>query len=419
VVEWARRALELAGPEDPVRVEALALLGLGLGWVGWPPAPHRVPTVDDALVARAGATLALDVDEVAARAAVASAAHEPTRAGSVWFAVWSYVWSVRAGVAVGAWDDAAADAERAVSLVAESGHDWLRPLARCAAVAVPAARGEWAAAEEHAAAAAAGSGDYELMVASAGVAGALVPVARGDHLGVLRALGPVAGLAERAGVQESGFWPWQDMFADALVSAGRFGEAEVFLAPHEEFAAARGRWSTVARLARVRGRLEAARGRLPEAEAAFGRAADSLQGVVAPFERALLDLVHGQTLRRAGQRRAAAKKLSAARERFAGLRARPYVERAEQELAACGLAPAKRNALDPSRLTSQELAVARLVAVGMSNRHVASELFISIKTVQFHLTHVYAKLGVSSRAELASRFRDDVTPDPSESPAGH
>ena len=48
VVEWARRALELAAPEDPVRVEALALLGLGLGWVGWPPAPHRAPTVDDA-----------------------------------------------------------------------------------------------------------------------------------------------------------------------------------------------------------------------------------------------------------------------------------------------------------------------------------------------------------------------------------
>ncbi|MDT0352416.1 LuxR C-terminal-related transcriptional regulator [Pseudonocardia charpentierae] len=419
VVEWARLALELAGPDDPVRVEALALLGLGLGWIGWPPAPHRAPTVDDALAARAGATLALDVDEVAARAAVACAAHEPTRAGSVWFAVWSYMWSVRASVAVGAWDDAAADAERAVSLVTESGHDWLRPLARCAAAAVPAARGEWAAAEEHAAAAVAGPGDYELMVASAGTARALVPAARGDHVGVLRALGPVAELVEQAGVDESGFWPWQDVFVDALVSAGRLGEAEVFLAPHEEFAAARGRWSTVARLARVRGRLEAARGRLPEAEAAFGRAAESLEGVVAPFERALLDLAHGQVLRRAGQRRAAAKKLSAARERLGGLRARPYVERAEQELAACGLAPAKRNALDPSRLTAQELAVARLVAVGMSNRHVASELFISIKTVQFHLTHVYAKLGVSSRAELASRFRDDVTSDLRGSPSGH
>ena len=55
------------------------------------------------------------------------------------------------------------------------------------------------------------------------------------------------------------------------------------------------------------------------------------------------------------------------------------------------MAPAKRREFDPSRLTAQELAVARLVAAGMSNRQVASELFISIK--KFHLTHVYAKLG--------------------------
>ena len=63
--------------------------------------------------------------------------------------------------------------------------------------------------------------------------------------------------------------------------------------------------------------------------------------------------------------------------------------------------------------------MARLVAVGMSNRHVASELFISIKTVQFHLTHVYAKSGVSSRAELASQFRDEPTTDPGEPLTGH
>ena len=73
--------------------------------------------------------------------------------------------------------------------------------------------------------------------------------------------------------------------------------------------------------------------------------------------------------------------------------------------------PAKRREFDPSRLTAQELAVARLVAEGMSNRQVASELFISIKTVQFHLTHIYAKLGVSSRAELAAHFRDTERPD--------
>jgi DNA-binding CsgD family transcriptional regulator len=57
-------------------------------------------------------------------------------------------------------------------------------------------------------------------------------------------------------------------------------------------------------------------------------------------------------------------------------------------------------------LTPQEQAVALLVAAGMSNRQVAGELFISVKTVQFHLTHIYTKLGVSSRAELAAQYRN-------------
>ena len=154
------------------------------------------------------------------------------------------------------------------------------------------------------------------------------------------------GLAERDGVDEPGFWLWQDVYADALVSAGRLAEAEVFLAPHEELAAVRGRGSMVAGLARVRGRLEAGRGRLPAAEAAFGRAVQVLERVELPFQRALVELAYGQVLRRAGQRRAAAERLSAARERLVGLRARPWVERCEQELAACGLAPAKRSDFD-------------------------------------------------------------------------
>jgi DNA-binding CsgD family transcriptional regulator len=370
VVEWARRAVDLAEPDDPVRVEAQALLDLGLDWQG--------------------------------------ITHGSSRAGSVWFAAWSNVRSAWAKFAAGAWDEAAAAAEHAVSLLEESGHEWLRPLALSAAVSVPAARGEWAAAEEHARAVSVRPGDYALMVVSGGVARASVPAARGDHKGVLQALEPVVALTEREGVDDPGLWPWHDLYAEALVSVGHIRDAEVFLVRHERAALARGWASMVGRLARVRGRLEAARGCLSAAEEAFARADEVGERV--PFEHGLSELAHGQVLRRVGQRRAAAELLSAARERFAGLGARPYLERCEQELAACGLAPAKRREFDPSRLTAQESAVARLVAAGMSNRQVASELFISIKTVQFHLTHVYAKVGVSSRAELAAHFRGGAGP---------
>jgi DNA-binding NarL/FixJ family response regulator len=165
----------------------------------------------------------------------------------------------------------------------------------------------------------------------------------------------------------------------------------------------------IAKLCRVRGRLESARGNAMDAEAAFHHGLQQLGQLPLPFDRALLELAHGQTLRRNGKRRAAAVQLQAAADRFATLEAQPYLERCERELIACGLSPTKRRTFDPSRLTAQELAVARLVADGLSNRAVAAELFVSIKTVQFHLTHIYSKLGLSSRAELAARLREDGT----------
>jgi DNA-binding NarL/FixJ family response regulator len=131
-------------------------------------------------------------------------------------------------------------------------------------------------------------------------------------------------------------------------------------------------------------------------------------GLSLPFPRALLELAFGQMLRRHGQRRLAVEQLAAARDRFVVLGARPYVERCDRELGASGLAPAKRHDFDPSRLTAQELAVAQLVARGLSNRQVGSELFVSVKTVQFHLTRIYSKLRVSSRAELAALFHGEA-----------
>ena len=84
----------------------------------------------------------------------------------------------------------------------------------------------------------------------------------------------------------------------------------------------------------------------------------------------------------------------------------PTCGAANGKWADAGLTPAKRGDVDPHRLTPQEQAVTRLVALGMSNRQVAAELFVSVKTVQFHLTHIYTKLDVGSRAELAAQYRE-------------
>ena len=247
-------------------------------------------------------------------------------------------------------------------------------------------------------------GDYELMVTAAAMARAEVATARGDHEGVLRALEPLV-VPARTEIVEPGLWPAPDLYIDALVSVGKLAEADELLDSFEPLAATRGHAAVLARWPGRAGACWPPAGRLTDAEDTFERALATFGELAMPFHRAQVELTYGQALRRAGKRRAAATQLHAAYVRFRELGATPYLRRCEREMGGCGLNPARRGDFDPHRLTPQERAVARLVAMGMSNRQVAAELFVSVKTVQFHLTHVYTKLGVGSRAELAAHYR--------------
>jgi len=247
---------------------------------------------------------------------------------------------------------------------------------------------------------------YERSVVALGLARARIGEARGDPDAVIAALDPVRRFAERDAVDEPGFWAWQDLLADALVAVGRFEEADGFLVGHEKLAAARGRRTQIARLARSRGVLEAAAGRAEDAEAAFAAALAATDGLAVPFERARIELAAGRFLRRAGQRRRAVDLLTAAQQRFTVLGASPYLERCNAELAASGLTPTKRNGRDRAGLTSQELVVARLAAQGLSNRGIADQLVVSIKTIEYHLRNAFGKLGVTSRRQLPDRLAE-------------
>lgn len=426
MTDWARRAIELAPLDDPARVDASAILGVGLAWLGRtseglavhesardrsPEGRHATSSGGLALT-MANGWLRLATDELsAARAQLSDAASSAFRAGSVRVAVYAFSWLARTNFCRGAWDEAVIDAERALALLLDTGHTWLRPLALWTATMVPAARGDWSAAEKHARSASAMGEEYEMMIVAGGLARAQLATARSDHQAVLRALEPLLVLADTSAINEPGFWPWHDLYGDALVSAHRVAEADDFLGPHEERARQRDQRSAVARLARVRGRIYAASGKVDDAEAAFQHGLQQLQGLSMPFERALLELAYGQVLRRDGKRRAAALQLQACNDTFVILGAQPYLERSERELVACGLTPSGRRDFDAQRLTPQELSVARLIAQGLSNRDIASELMLSVKTVQSHLTRAYSKLGITSRAQLAATFRSDAPSD--------
>jgi DNA-binding CsgD family transcriptional regulator len=189
-----------------------------------------------------------------------------------------------------------------------------------------------------------------------------------------------------------------------MVLDGRLAEADAFLRPHEDRARARKHRSALARLGYARGRLLGARGDLAAAQARFEESLAQLDGLPLRYDRARVNFAYGQTLRRAGKRREADAVIGTARELYLSLGARTYVARCDRELKAGGLHQL-RGSRDSVELTAQEEAVTSLVVQGLSNREVAAELYVSPKTVQYHLTRVYAKLGVRSRTELTALRR--------------
>ena len=138
----------------------------------------------------------------------------------------------------------------------------------------------------------------------------------------------------------------------------------------------------------------------PEAERRFEEALALHQATTSAFDRARTQLLYGEFLRRDRRRADARPHLRAAVETFASVHAALWEERARNELRATGEVVRRRDPEAIWQLTPQELQIARIVARGASNRDAATELFLSPRTVEYHLRKVFTKLGISSRAEL-------------------
>jgi DNA-binding CsgD family transcriptional regulator len=183
---------------------------------------------------------------------------------------------------------------------------------------------------------------------------------------------------------------------DALVAVNRFEDVE---AVYARLAAFDDPWQRAIG-ARCRAILAAVRGELAASIAEFEHALSAHEQLPMPLERARTLLAYGTTLRRAKQKRAARSRLEEALAIFKSLGAPAWISRAESELSR--IAPA---AAGVSELTPTETKVAGLVATGRTNKEVATELFVSVKTVEANLSRIYDKLNVRSRSELAARLK--------------
>jgi DNA-binding CsgD family transcriptional regulator len=201
------------------------------------------------------------------------------------------------------------------------------------------------------------------------------------------------------GYLEPGMWLYGPNLVEACVAVGELDEAAAALAPWEERALTLDRAHVLAQAARGRALIAAAEGDLSKASAQIERALADHARVRIPFHEARTYLALGSIERRRRQKRDARAALERALAEFEQLGAPLWADRARDELARVGGRAPSRGELTPT-----EWKVAELVAEGLPTKEVASRLFVSPRTVDGHLAHIYAKLGVRSRTDLAHRL---------------
>jgi DNA-binding CsgD family transcriptional regulator len=204
------------------------------------------------------------------------------------------------------------------------------------------------------------------------------------------------GTADRLGMQPSVVMCAPDL-VEAYARAGRRDEAQARLEVFEASGRKTGsQWAQAAA-----GRLRALLAPDDAMRAQFDAALALHDALPMPFERARTLLCLGERLRRARQRADAREPLKEALETFERLGARGWAERARTELRATGEQQSRRAETAAEQLTPHELQIAVLVAQGMTNREAAAALFLSPKTIEYHLGQIYRKLDVRGRAQLA------------------
>jgi DNA-binding CsgD family transcriptional regulator len=204
-----------------------------------------------------------------------------------------------------------------------------------------------------------------------------------------------AGLQTYPGNREPAMWWFCADYVEALLELGRVDDAIELLDEWESNARDVGRAWALAHVRRCRGLVAAAGGDIERADALLARAVDEHAAAEDPFGRGRALLALGLVRRRARQKRAAREAIEAAAEQFEELEAAGWAARARAEIGRIGGRTREEG------LSAAERRVAELVAEGRTNREVAAALFLRESTVETHLRHVYAKLGVRSRTELA------------------
>ncbi len=411
----ARRAVELA-PGDDARARCLASAALGAALVLRGDGDATAWLEEAAALLEATPQLQDDVALTAWMAVPAiflrgsaddyeplrhglAAARERGAVGALPFPLFKLGTAAMAG---DDWDEAVAAYEEAMRLAGEAGLRVDQVAAEAGLARVLARRGRADAAEHAVATVAAASSLGMPFFAAWGLqAQGDLAWGRGDVEGAIAAFEAKAARLAEHGMADADLSPAPEL-AEGYLRVGRAEEALAAAAESVTAARAKGRPWALARAARAQALVAtedaAALEHFRVALALHGETTDA-------FEHARTQLSLGERLRRVGRRADARVELRAASDRFEGLRAAPWAERAREELKATGETVRRRDPSSLDELTPQELRIALMLAEGTTTRQAAAALYLSPKTVEYHLRNVYLKLGINSREALAVQLR--------------
>ncbi|MBX9399566.1 AAA family ATPase [Streptomyces sp. TRM72054] len=310
---------------------------------------------------------------------------------------------------LGSWDDTVMDVERALAVARTNEKPWAFVTAYSVAAWVPAGRGEWAKVDEYLRLGAEPGKSAASAYASPirAMARTILAQARQDWTAMLAGLQPLVGQPSR-GMARLLEEEWRPLQAQALIETGRFAEADraldhlCRLAEHATALRPSEDWLR-GRLAETRGDIRAAREFYQRGTSRAATANDI------PLHRGLLEHAYGRLMSEAGDRREAEYWLRQACQKFESMRATPFFDRCQADLSRTTLSKGRRRRAHMS-LTNRERDIAVLVGRGLTNREIGSELYISSKTVEYHLSNIFSRLGVKDRRELRDRMQQTAPP---------
>ena len=300
----------------------------------------------------------------------------------------------------GEWDEALVQGRVALSLLSDERRTWVEAQVHATLSRLLASRGQWAEAEAQLAEAKTAArelGTPEALGTAIHAEAALARV-RNEPAKVVEAL-QLQASSEDYGWSKISSLVWTPTFIAALLDLGEVEAARAQLSRFRQAAAERG-LDLPARIMSLQAYLSACEGRTERAVVEYRQSIRLMGPDVPLLDRAFIHHAFGYVLQAGGDRREAVDELRVAHSLFMSVGAAPYVQRVEETLARGGVGAPITVQRSPLDLTDREGDVVSLVAKGLSNREIAGQLYVSVKTVEYHLGNVFAKLGISSRREL-------------------